>query len=50
MEPAVKTKKDQEALLQGLLDDKLDVIATDTRRIPKKKRIMCTQKHQVADR
>lgn len=27
--PAVKTKKDQEALLQGLLDDKLDVIATD---------------------
>ncbi len=27
--PAVKTAKDQEALLQGLLDDKLDVIATD---------------------
>ncbi len=27
--PAVKTKKDQEALLQGLLDDHLDVLATD---------------------
>lgn len=27
--PAVKTKKDQEALLKGLLDDHLDVIATD---------------------
>ena len=27
--PAVKTKKDQEALLKALLDDKLDVIATD---------------------
>ncbi|WP_424492453.1 dihydroorotase [Salinimicrobium sp. GXAS 041] len=27
--PAVKTKKDQEALLKGLLDDKIDVIATD---------------------
>ncbi len=27
--PAVKTEKDQEALLKGLLDDKLDVIATD---------------------
>src|SRR5690554_6437165 len=27
--PAVKSVKDQEALLQGLLDDKLDVIATD---------------------
>lgn len=27
--PAVKTKADQKALLQGLLDDKLDVIATD---------------------
>ncbi len=27
--PAVKTTKDQEALLKGLLDDKLDVIATD---------------------
>lgn len=27
--PAVKTKKDQDALLQGLLDDHLDVLATD---------------------
>ncbi|MCP9198746.1 dihydroorotase [Gramella sp. GC03-9] len=27
--PAVKTKKDQEGLLQGLLDDHLDVLATD---------------------
>ncbi|TQI72037.1 dihydroorotase [Gramella sp. Hel_I_59] len=27
--PAVKTKKDQEALLQGLLDNRLDVLATD---------------------
>jgi len=27
--PAVKTKKDQEALLQGLLDNHLDVLATD---------------------
>ena len=27
--PAVKTKKDQEALLEGLLDNHLDVIATD---------------------
>ena len=27
--PAVKTKKDQEALFEGLLKDKLDVIATD---------------------
>lgn len=27
--PAVKTKKDQEALLKGLLEDRLDVIATD---------------------
>ncbi|MFV8226384.1 dihydroorotase [Christiangramia aquimixticola] len=27
--PAVKTKKDQKALLEGLLDDYLDVIATD---------------------
>ncbi|GHA44717.1 dihydroorotase [Salinimicrobium marinum] len=27
--PAVKTKKDQEALLKGLLEDKIDVIATD---------------------
>ncbi len=27
--PAVKTKKDQEALLKGLLEDKLDVLATD---------------------
>ena len=27
--PAVKTKKDQEALLEGLLDNYLDVIATD---------------------
>lgn len=27
--PAVKTAADQQALLQGLLDDKLDVIATD---------------------
>ena len=27
--PAVKTKKDQEALMKGLLDDKLDVVATD---------------------
>ena len=27
--PAVKTKKDQEALFKGLLHDKLDVIATD---------------------
>lgn len=27
--PAVKTKKDQEALMQGLLDDYIDVIATD---------------------
>lgn len=27
--PAVKTQKDQEALLKGLLEDKLDVIATD---------------------
>lgn len=27
--PAVKTRKDQEALMKGLLDDKLDVIATD---------------------
>ena len=27
--PAVKTEKDQEALLKGLLEDKLDVIATD---------------------
>lgn len=27
--PAVKTKKDQEALLKGLLDDFIDVVATD---------------------
>jgi len=27
--PAVKTQKDQEALLQGLLDNRLDVLATD---------------------
>lgn len=27
--PAIKSKSDQEALFQGLLDDKLDVIATD---------------------
>jgi len=27
--PAIKYKKDKDALLQGLLDDKLDVIATD---------------------
>lgn len=27
--PAIKTKEDQEALLQGLLDDRLDIIATD---------------------
>ena len=27
--PAVKTKKDQDALLKGLLDGKLDVLATD---------------------
>lgn len=27
--PAIKTKEDQDALFQGLLDDKLDVIATD---------------------
>lgn len=27
--PAVKTKDDQEALLKGLLEDKIDVIATD---------------------
>lgn len=27
--PAVKTKKDQEGLLKGLLEDKIDVIATD---------------------
>jgi dihydroorotase len=27
--PAVKTQKDQEALLKGLLDDKIDVVATD---------------------
>ncbi|MDR9456666.1 MAG: dihydroorotase [Salegentibacter sp.] len=27
--PAVKTKKDQEALLKGLLDDCIDVVATD---------------------
>ncbi|HSP12051.1 MAG TPA: dihydroorotase [Salegentibacter sp.] len=27
--PAVKTKKDQEALLKGLLDDHIDVVATD---------------------
>lgn len=27
--PAVKTKKDQEALLKGLLEDKIDVLATD---------------------
>tara|TARA_B100000953_G_scaffold60397_1_gene47967 strand:+ start:2389 stop:3732 length:1344 start_codon:yes stop_codon:yes gene_type:complete len=27
--PSVKTKKDQEALLQGLLDNHLDVLATD---------------------
>lgn len=27
--PAVKTKKDQEALLEGLLDNHLDVLATD---------------------
>ncbi|MBB4119417.1 dihydroorotase [Mesonia hippocampi] len=27
--PAVKTQKDQEALLKALLDDKIDVIATD---------------------
>tara|TARA_B100001540_G_scaffold317593_1_gene351466 strand:+ start:548 stop:1879 length:1332 start_codon:yes stop_codon:yes gene_type:complete len=27
--PAVKTNKDKNALLQGLLDDKIDVIATD---------------------
>lgn len=27
--PAIKTKKDQDALLKGLLDDKIDVIATD---------------------
>ena len=27
--PSIKTKKDQEALLQGLLDNHLDVIATD---------------------
>lgn len=27
--PAVKTKQDQEALLKGLLDNKIDVIATD---------------------
>ncbi len=27
--PAVKTEKDQEALLKGLIEDKIDVIATD---------------------
>jgi dihydroorotase len=27
--PAIKTKKDQDALLKGLLDDRIDVIATD---------------------
>ncbi|HET8754222.1 MAG TPA: dihydroorotase, partial [Salinimicrobium sp.] len=27
--PAIKTKKDQEALLKAVLDDKIDVIATD---------------------
>ncbi|NJW53017.1 dihydroorotase [Salinimicrobium oceani] len=27
--PAVKTKKDQEALLKGVIEDKIDVIATD---------------------
>ena len=27
--PAIKTEKDQQALLQGLLDNKIDVIATD---------------------
>ena len=27
--PAVKTKKDNDALWKGLLDDKLDIIATD---------------------
>ncbi len=27
--PAVKTQKDQEALLKGLIEDKIDVIATD---------------------
>ncbi|MCB0823986.1 MAG: dihydroorotase [Bacteroidales bacterium] len=27
--PAIKTKQDQQAILQGLLDNKLDVIATD---------------------
>lgn len=27
--PAVKTKKDQEALLKGLIEDKIDVLATD---------------------
>ena len=27
--PAVKTKKDKEALLQALLDDRIDIIATD---------------------
>lgn len=27
--PAVKTKKDQDALLKGLLEDRIDVIATD---------------------
>ncbi len=27
--PAVKTKKDRAAVLQGLLDDKIDIIATD---------------------
>ena len=27
--PAIKTKKDQEALLQGLIDNRIDVVATD---------------------
>jgi dihydroorotase len=27
--PAIKTKKDREGLFQGLLDDKIDIIATD---------------------
>ena len=45
--PAVKTEKDRDQLLKALLDDKIDVIATDHALL--KRNLMFTLKHHQAD-
>ena len=47
--PAIKTAHDKDAILQGVLDDQIDVIATDMLRIQLKKKIKRILKHLPAD-